>query len=96
MFLKMSKPSAVTVLSVLVEKMCWEVNRLGSIKTFDESTGPVLANLLSTPVVCDLISAVREYPLRAFLGRSSRVVSEDRWEDQVFSQGPSDLVDNTK
>ncbi|XP_063178349.1 E3 ubiquitin-protein ligase rnf213-alpha-like isoform X3 [Chroicocephalus ridibundus] len=59
-FLKMSKPSAVTVLSVLVEKMCWEVNRLGSIKTFDESTGPVLANLLSTPVVCDLISAVQE------------------------------------
>lgn len=76
MFLKTSKPAAGTVLSVLVEKMCSEMKRLGSVDTFDESTGPVLANLLNAPGVCDLLSAVRECPLRAFLGRSSWSVSE--------------------
>ncbi|XP_072704248.1 E3 ubiquitin-protein ligase rnf213-alpha-like isoform X2 [Ciconia boyciana] len=57
---KTSKPTAGTVLSVIVEKMCSELKRLGSVDTFDESTGPVLANLLNTPGVCDLISAVQE------------------------------------
>ncbi|XP_075580950.1 E3 ubiquitin-protein ligase rnf213-alpha-like [Pelecanus crispus] len=60
MFRKTNKPAAGTVLSVLVEKMCLEVKRLGSVDTFDESTGPVLVNLLNTPGICDLISAVQE------------------------------------
>ncbi|XP_042653147.1 E3 ubiquitin-protein ligase rnf213-alpha-like [Tyto alba] len=60
MFLKTSKPSTGKVLSVLVEKMCSETKRLRRIDAFDETTGSVLANLLNTPVVCDLISAVEE------------------------------------
>lgn len=70
-FFKMSKPAAGMVLSVFVEKTCSGVKRLGSTNAFDESTGPILANLLDTPGVCDLISAVSECPLSSFLGRSS-------------------------
>lgn len=70
-FFKMSKPAAGMVLSVFVEKMCSGVKRLGSTNAFDESTGPVLANLLDAPGICDLISAVSECPLSSFLGRSS-------------------------
>ncbi|XP_009695289.1 PREDICTED: E3 ubiquitin-protein ligase RNF213-like [Cariama cristata] len=60
MFLKTSKPASETVLSVLVEKMCSEMKRLRSDDTIDENVGPILANLLSAPRVCDLISAVQE------------------------------------
>ncbi|XP_054033335.1 uncharacterized protein LOC128899116 [Dryobates pubescens] len=73
-FSKTQKPKAVSVLSVLVEKMCWEVKKLRSVDSFDDTTGPVLANLLSIRV-CDLISAVRECPLGALLGEAL-----DEWE----------------
>ncbi|XP_074936539.1 E3 ubiquitin-protein ligase rnf213-alpha-like, partial [Phalacrocorax aristotelis] len=59
-FRKTSKSSAGTMLSVLVEKMCSEVKRLKSLDTFDEHTGPILANLLNSPGVCDLISVTTE------------------------------------
>ncbi|KAM6032909.1 E3 ubiquitin-protein ligase rnf213-alpha-like isoform 2-T2 [Chlamydotis macqueenii] len=62
--LKTSRPAGGTVLSVLVEKMCSEMKSLGSIDTFDESTGPVFANLLNSPGVCDLICAVQELELK--------------------------------
>ncbi|KAM6107493.1 LOW QUALITY PROTEIN: E3 ubiquitin-protein ligase rnf213-alpha-like, partial [Phoenicopterus ruber ruber] len=58
MFLKTSKPAPEMVLSVLVEKMCSEMKKVGSIDTLDESTGLILANPLNTPGICDLISAV--------------------------------------
>jgi len=79
------------VLSVLVEKSCSEVKRLRSVDVFDETTGPVFANLLNTPGLCDLLSAVRECPLGGLLGRSSWFVKQARKEEQIFSQGPADF-----
>ncbi|KAM6364551.1 LOW QUALITY PROTEIN: E3 ubiquitin-protein ligase rnf213-alpha-like [Pluvialis apricaria] len=77
-YFKTSKPAAGNVLSVLVEKMCWETKRLGSLTAFDESTGPVLENLLTTPGLCDLISAVREserkFPIQ--LSDSAKILLE--------------------
>ncbi|KAM9258624.1 E3 ubiquitin-protein ligase rnf213-alpha-like [Morus bassanus] len=58
-FLKTSKSSAGTMLSVLVEKMCSEVKSLGIVDMFDENTGSILANLLNTPGICDLISVAQ-------------------------------------
>ncbi|KAM6240959.1 E3 ubiquitin-protein ligase rnf213-alpha-like [Porphyrio hochstetteri] len=49
------------VLSAVTEKVCSEMKMLGIINSFDESTGPILENLLNTPLVCDLISAVQEF-----------------------------------
>ncbi|XP_063997714.1 E3 ubiquitin-protein ligase RNF213-like, partial [Pogoniulus pusillus] len=61
-FSKTNKPTAGAVLSALVEKMCWEMRKLRSVDTFDDTTGPVLANLLRIRV-CDLISALHEWEL---------------------------------
>ncbi|XP_026723314.1 uncharacterized protein LOC113490904, partial [Athene cunicularia] len=59
-FLNESRPATGAVLSVLMEKMCSELRRLGGIDVFDENTDPVLANLLNTPGLCDLLSAVQK------------------------------------
>ncbi|XP_068024256.1 E3 ubiquitin-protein ligase rnf213-alpha-like [Melanerpes formicivorus] len=74
-FSKIWKPKAVSVLSVLVEKMCQEVKKLRSVESFDDTTGPVLANLLSIRV-CDLISAVHEWEVicRVQIGDAAKLL----------------------
>ncbi|XP_074663829.1 E3 ubiquitin-protein ligase rnf213-alpha-like isoform X2 [Strix aluco] len=66
-FRRASKPAAEMVLSILVEKMCSELRRLGGVDMFDENTDPVLANLLNTPILCDLLSAVQELECKLHL-----------------------------
>ncbi|XP_062496366.1 E3 ubiquitin-protein ligase RNF213-like isoform X4 [Pezoporus occidentalis] len=57
--LKTRKPSAARLLSVMVERMFSVMETLRSVTMFDENTGPVLANLLNKPEVCDLLSVVQ-------------------------------------
>ncbi|KAM9510693.1 uncharacterized protein ACIB01_019210 [Guaruba guarouba] len=57
---KTRKPSSVRLLSIMVERMFLVMETLRSVTTFDENTGPVLANLLNKAEVCDLLSDVGE------------------------------------
>ncbi|XP_074786497.1 E3 ubiquitin-protein ligase rnf213-alpha-like [Athene noctua] len=71
-FLHGSKTAAGAVLSVLVEKLCSELRRLGGIDVFDENTDSILENLLNTPGLCDLLSAVHKLEPKSHLQLNER------------------------
>lgn len=93
---KTKKPVAGKVLSILVEKICSEVKGLERVDTFDEVTSPILANLLNTPGLFELIYAIRECPLRCPPGRSSWIGSRAWGKDPSVSQGSSNSIGDTK
>lgn len=54
----------------MIERLFSGMEILRSVTAFDENTGPVLANLLNRPEVCEILSVVRECPLCSFLGKN--------------------------
>ncbi|XP_062457519.1 E3 ubiquitin-protein ligase rnf213-alpha-like [Rhea pennata] len=71
-FIKTKKPSVGRVLSAIIEKTFSEMNELESTQCFSAGTDSVLASLLRSPGICDLLSIIHTPEQKQCLRISNR------------------------